>query len=266
MFFSASEEYIDESLQGHRASLYAEDIKPGAILLSNHDIIGHSSAFSQSVVLLFSHSEKNGSQGVILNQRILSRAESLESGCFSSSSDLITECTRAQHRHQEEEEDIAEPIHYFGGPTFALERLVVMHMFSNIPGSREILLAGDDEEREVLEMGVDAAEMGYPEKVYFGGLISDVLTQQRRPGSERKPIWIFHGIRYRFASSALPRVLYIRLSNMHRFCIYPLCSAWSKGQLIEEIDAGAWTVKPGTLDDLVFFSQIGTFDGPSHSN
>ena len=206
--------------------LYDAEVKPGALLISNQDVIGHSSAFSHSVVLLFSHSSSNGSQGVILNQRILSRAESLESGCFSSSSDELSECIQhdgrladdhdlldllAHGEHTQHRDEEFWSLHFFGGPKFALEKLVVMHTLPNVKGSKEIAL-GD----------------GRHDKVYFGGLMSDILTEARKYGSERAPIWIFHGI-----------------------------STWEGGQLLSEVRLGAWSVKPATLDDLHYF---GLFD------
>lgn len=232
------------------ASLYAADLRPGSILLSNDNVMGHSSTFSNSVVLLFSHTATNGSQGVILNQRILSRAETLESGwcvlhiasldcfCFSSllrsqpcsqsrsesrshllslssfdpASDLIRECI--QHHSQPSHDEDFGVSHYFGGPKFALERLVVLHTFPKIAGSREIVLPGDGDEVSI----------------FIGGLMSDVLAEsflRRKTGDMDSPVWVFHGI-----------------------------SSWSPAQLDDEIEAGAWTVKPGSLDDLVFFGMF----------
>lgn len=198
------------SAAANRASMYAVDLRPGSILLANDASIGHSSTFSNSVVLLFSHSATNGSQGVILNQRILSRAETLESGCFDPASDLISECIR--HHSQASHDEDYGVTHYFGGPKFALERLVVLHTFSDIAGSREISLPGDEA------------------SIFVGGLMSDVLAEsflKRQSGDEDAPVWVFHGI-----------------------------SSWSSGQLVDEIDAGAWTVKPGSMDDLVFFGMF----------
>lgn len=225
-----SEGSFDGGVRGSRTSSHGVDLKPGTLLLASHS----GGAFSDTAaVLLFSHSATNGSQGVILNQRILSRAESLESGCFGSSSDSITECARGQDGHSEIE-GVAEPIHYFGGPTFALERLVIMHMFSDIPGSREIVLARNGGEPSARAAEVERWE-GLKESgveredgnIFLGGSMADVLAERWQAGSEHKPVWIFHGV-----------------------------TTWTSGQLAEEIENGVWTVKSGTLDDLMYFSNI----------
>jgi hypothetical protein len=197
------------------------------------------------VVLLFSHSATDGSQGVILNKRVLSRAGSVESGCFWSSSDLITECTRAAHADRRDPGTIpgigeaVEPIHYFGGSTFALDRLVMMHMFANIPGSKEIVLARNDEELSAWAAMAEGSEElegfeGFEDehrniKVFVGGLMADVLAQRWEVSFEHKPvpIWIFHGV-----------------------------TTWTTGKLVDEIENGAWTVRSGTLDALMYFSKI----------
>ncbi len=197
-------------------------------------------------MLLFSHSATNGSQGVILNQRIRSsRAGTLESGCFWSSSDSIAECERVQPGADRDHatiagiEEVADPIHYFGGPNLALERLVIMHMFSNIPGSREIVLASERGEPsawagEIAGLGGLEASGEFEveledSKIFIGGMVADVLAQRWQAGSDLvlAPVWIFHGV-----------------------------TTWTAGQLTEEIQNGVWTVKPGTLRDLMSFSKI----------
>lgn len=213
-------------------------LKPGTLLLAGGS---HSGAFSDSaVVFLFSHSSNNGSQGVMLNQRIRhSRTGGLESGCFLLPSDSIAECERVRPSADISAtvtglEEAIEPTHYFGGPVFALERIIMMHMFSNVVGSREILLARDEEpgaraneveglERSKVSDGFEVEDG----KIFLGGLAADVLAQRQQAGQQLKPVWIFHGV-----------------------------TTWNAGQLVDEIENGAWMVKPGTLDDLLYFSKI----------
>lgn len=65
------------------------------------------------------------------------------------------------------------------------------------------------------------------EVIYLGGLLSDVLREGNQTRNADYPIWIFHGF-----------------------------SAWARGQLESEIQAGVWAVRQATYHDLIYLREV----------
>ena len=192
-------------------------LRPGILLFASNAIKG--SIFSRSVVFILEHTPMRGSQGVILNQRMESR---FERDCFIESRSSKRGHTREIDCDDDDDGDIVTgPVHLFGGPVGlpgegpAKERLVTLHTFDSVRGSRYIQLRGDSNE-----------------KIYFGGVMSDVLREANRTNIDEYPVYIFHGV-----------------------------SAWSPGQLESEVQSGAWNTRYVSYDELLDLIDFGEMPG-----
>lgn len=199
-----------------RGAPMAPVLRPGILLFASNAIRG--SIFSRSVVFILEHTPMRGSQGVILNQRMQSR---LERDCFIESRSGKRGHSRMVDCDDDEGDVFTGPVHLFGGPVGlpgegpAKERLVTLHTFDSVRGSRYIQLQGEPNE-----------------KIYFGGVMSDVLREANRTNSDEYPVYIFHGI-----------------------------SAWSPGQLESEVQSGAWNTRSVTYDELLDLIDFGEIPG-----
>lgn len=144
-------------------------LRPGLLLSAT---TGRRGVFSNSIVFIFSHSPTSGSKGVILNQRILPRPES---NCHESpSQDQIIDCKYNDYEFVDYLGNDG-PLHFFGGPVYTLEKVVMLHPFRKVRGCQAISLKDSNDE------------------IYLGGLLSDVMREGNRSNNADSDIWIFHG-------------------------------------------------------------------------